>query len=354
MNHLKEIASRLNEFGLDAMLVSSPAGEFYSVGFHGEGAVIVTKDRHFYITDSRYMEAAEKAVSGAEITVTSRSRDIVKAVSEIVAACGIGNLGYEGHAMTVAAHERYAGALACGLRPAQKLLSGLRAAKGQDEIAAMEHAQRIAEQAFREILTVIRPGMTEKEIAARLVYEMLCHGAEKLSFDPIVVSGPNGSQPHGVPGARAVGRGDFITMDFGCISEGYCSDMTRTVAMGHVSDEMRAVYGLVLEAQRAGIRAAKANIPGKAIDAAARKVIEDAGYGEFFGHGFGHSLGLEVHEPPNANTAEETLMPVGAVISAEPGIYLPGRFGVRIEDVLVLHETGCLNLTRAPKELIIL
>ncbi len=354
MNHMKEIAARLDEHGLDAMLVTSAAGEFYTVGFHGEGIAVVTRDKRFYITDSRYMEAAGKAVSDAELFVAGRNRGHKRLLGEIITACGIEKLGFEEDAMTVAVHEEFAAVLACRLVPARKLLSGLRAAKGWDEIAAMERAQRISEQALEEILGFIRPGMTEKEIAARLIYEMLRKGADKLSFDPIVVSGPNGSQPHGVPGTRMVSEGDFITMDFGCMAEGYCSDMTRTIALGHVTDEMRAVYGIVLEAQRAGIGAARAGIPGKDIDAAARKVIEDAGYGEFFGHGFGHSLGLEIHEAPNANTAEETLMPAGAVISAEPGIYLPGRFGVRIEDVIVLTETGCLNLTKAPKELIIL
>ncbi|MPM45770.1 Aminopeptidase YpdF [bioreactor metagenome] len=183
---------------------------------------------------------------------------------------------------------------------------------------------------------------------------MLRFGAERLSFEPIVVSGPNGSLPHGVPGRRRVEKGDFITMDFGCVADGYCSDMTRTVGVGQVSEEMEGVYRVVLEAQLAGIAAARAGVPGKDIDAAARQVIERAGYGDYFGHGFGHSLGLEIHESPNANSAEEQPLPAGAVISAEPGIYLPGRFGVRIEDVIVLTEAGCDNLTRAPKELILL
>jgi len=354
MNHLKEIAAKLSDYGIDAMLVTSAPGEYYAVGFHGEGIAVVTKDKSFYFTDSRYREAAEKTVTGAEISMTDRSNGYKKLVSEVIAACGIQKLGFEESCMTVAAHKGYADAFACELVPAQKLIGALRGAKGQEEIAVMERAQRIAEQALDEILTFIRPGMTEKEIAARLVYDMLRLGADKLSFDPIVVSGPNGSLPHGIPGSRRVTEGDFITMDFGCMVDGYCSDMTRTVAIGHVTEEMRRVYNIVLEAQSAGICAAKTGVTGKSIDAAARKVIEDAGYGDYFGHGFGHSLGLEIHESPNASTAEESLMPLGAVISAEPGIYLPGRFGVRIEDVLVLTQTGCFNLTKAPKELIIL
>ena len=235
-----------------------------------------------------------------------------------------------------------------------ELVDALRAAKDEGEIALMTKAQEITDRAFSEILKFIQPGMTEQEIAAKLQYDMLRFGAEKMSFDPIVVSGPNGSLPHGIPSAKQVQQGEFITMDFGCKYGGYCSDMTRTVALGEPTGEMRKVYQTVLEAQLAGIAVTKAGVPGKSIDAAARKVIEDAGYGEYFGHGYGHSLGIEIHESPNANTRDETLLPVGAVVSAEPGIYLPGKFGVRIEDVTVLTADGCMVLTKSPKELIIL
>ncbi len=196
--------------------------------------------------------------------------------------------------------------------------------------------------------------MTEREVAAKLTYDMLRFGAEKSSFDPIVVAGPNGSLPHGIPGDRPIQSGDFVTMDFGCKWGGYCSDMTRTVAVGQPTEEMVKVYDLVLKAQLAGIAASRAGVRGKDIDAAARKIIEKGGYGEYFGHGYGHSVGIEIHESPNANTRDETPMPVGAAVSAEPGIYLPGRFGVRIEDVVIMEEGGCRVITEAPKELIIL
>lgn len=215
-------------------------------------------------------------------------------------------------------------------------------------------AQRIAEKALSDIFNEIKPGVTEKEIAARLQYLMLHYGAENMSFDPIVVSGPNGSLPHGVPSEKAIQSGEFVTMDFGCIKNGYCSDMTRTVAVGSVTEEMKTVYETVLKAQLAGIAKAKAGVTGRDIDAAARKVIEDAGYGKYFGHSFGHSLGVEIHEAPNAAPMNDQPMPRGAVISAEPGIYLPGKLGVRIEDVIILGEDGCEDITLAPKELIIL
>ena len=175
-----------------------------------------------------------------------------------------------------------------------------------------------------------------------------------MSFEPIVVSGPNGSMPHGVPSAKPVAEGEFITIDFGCVWGGYCSDTTRTVAVGHVTEEMNKVYHTVLQAQLAGIAVAKAGAAGKAVHEAAAKVIGGAGYGEYFGHGFGHGVGVEIHEEPTASERNAKPLPEGAVISAEPGIYIPGRFGVRIEDVLVITRDGNIDITEAPKELIIL
>ena len=175
-----------------------------------------------------------------------------------------------------------------------------------------------------------------------------------MSFDPIVVSGPNGSLPHGVPSEKAIQSEEFVTMDFGCVYHGYCSDMTRTVAVGSVTDEMRRVYDTVLEAQRAGIDAARGGVSGHDVDKAARDVIDGAGYGPYFGHSFGHGVGVEIHEGPNATPSNALPLPAGAVISAEPGIYLPGKLGVRIEDVLYLTEDGCRNITLAPKDLVIL
>ena len=193
-----------------------------------------------------------------------------------------------------------------------------------------------------------------KKFARNTVYNMLKNGSEGNSFDPIVITGSKTSLPHGVPGDKVIQSGDFVTMDFGSIKHGYCSDMTRTVAVGSASEEMRNVYDTVLRAQLAGIAAVRAGVPGREIDAAARKVISDAGYGKYFGHGFGHSLGLDIHEWPNANPSGETPMPAGAVCSAEPGIYIPGRFGVRIEDVMVIREGGAEIITKAPKELVVL
>ena len=354
MNHLKQIAAKLDEYGLDGMLIMSDPGEYYAIGFHGEGAVVVTKAECRYFTDSRYIEAAEKLVTGAAITMTTASAAqkplVIKAVEEL----GIKKLGFEEGYLTVAAFRDYEAALPCELVPAQKLLNTLRAAKDEEEIALMKKAQEITDAAFDAILKFIQPGMTEQEIAARLQYEMLLRGAEKMSFDPIVVSGPNGSLPHGIPSEKKVQKGEFITMDFGCKYGGYCSDMTRTVAVGHAGEEERRVYETVLRAQLESEKAVREGIPCSEVDAVARRLIADAGYAGAFGHALGHSVGLEIHEQPvfAPGCGEKTRS--GMVITLEPGVYLEGKFGVRIEDMIVVQPDGCLNLTHSPKDFIIL
>ena len=353
MNHLNQIAAKLDQYKLDAMLITSAPGEYYAIGFHGEGMVIVTKTESRYFTDSRYIEAAGNLVTGANITMTDKNKNFMVLAEQAIQELGIQKMGFEDGYVTVASYNQYS-KLPCELVPAQSLVNDLRAAKDEEEIALMKKAQEITDQAFDAILKFIQPGMTEQEIAARLQYEMLLRGADKMSFDPIVVSGPNGSLPHGIPSEKKVQKGEFLTMDFGCIYHGYCSDMTRTVAVGQPTEEMERVYHTVLEAQRAGIAAARAGVTGSEVDRAARQVIQQAGYGAFFSHSFGHSLGLEIHESPNASPSEQSVLPTGAVISAEPGIYLPGRFGVRIEDVLVLREGGCEDITHSPKNLIVL
>lgn len=354
MNHISKIAEKLPEYGLDAMLVTSESGERYALGFHGEGLLLVTKDGAHYTTDGRYIEAAREKITGAEVSLVSADRGHLAQARDYIEAKRLHNVGFESGAMTVDAHRRYSQQLPCILTPAQPLLDSLRVSKDEEELDAMRRAQEITDQAFRAILSFIRPGMTEREIAARLTYELLRRGGEKVSFDPIVAAGANGSRPHAVPGDQVVDTGMFITMDFGCKVDGYCSDMTRTVALGHPTEEMERVYAAVLAAQRAGINAARAGVTGREVDGAARQVITEAGFGAYFTHSFGHSLGIDIHESPNASPSENGELPAGAVISAEPGIYLPGRFGVRIEDVLILKEGGCEDITRSPKDLIVL
>ena len=230
MNHFEKIMENLGE--LDGVLLTSEANGFYATGFAGEGMTLVTKKGCWYFTDSRYTEAAEKAIQGAVVEEIGRQRPFSMCVNEAMEKTGAKVLGFEDAAMTVAEHQRFAPKLKAELRGASDLLLKLRSQKDGEEIEALIAAQRIAERALEQILTEIRPGVTEKEIAARLQYLMLWYGAEKMSFDPIVASGANGSMPHAVPTEKKIQTGEFVTMDFGCIYHGYCSDMTRTVCVG--------------------------------------------------------------------------------------------------------------------------
>ena len=357
MNHLNEISAKLAELGVDAMMLTHQANRFYASGVDATGTdalCVVTRSKHYYITDARYIEEAQKKVVGAVVQCTSHTVNYTDYLKEIIASCGISKMGYEENYLTCAGLQKYEADLDCTFVPVEKIVTDLRQSKGEDEVACMVAAQRIAERALDEILTFIKPGMTEREIAAKIVYDMLRFGADKISFDPIVVAGPNGSLPHGHPGDRPVQSGDFITMDFGCKVGGYCSDMTRTVALGEPSEEMRRVYDTVLRAQLAGIELMQVGVIGYEIHNAAAKVIGDAGYGAYFGHGYGHSVGIEIHEGPNAAPKGTVPIPAGAVVTAEPGIYLPGQFGVRIEDMIHFTAKGPVNLTEAKKELLVL
>ena len=251
MNHFQKIAAQLEGHGLDAMLLTGEANRFYASGFHSygtDGVALVTAKKAYYFTDSRYTEAALRYVQGAEVREIGHGRGYGALLEEAVTEQHIRRMGFEDAYMTVQDHERYRKALSCDLVPATQLLWDLRMVKDDEEIEAMVAAQRIAERALTDILEEIRPGVTEKEIAARLQYLMLHYGASDMSFDPIVVSGPNGSLPHGVPSERTIQRGEFVTMDFGCVYQGYCSDMTRTVAVGFATEEMQTVYNTVLSA----------------------------------------------------------------------------------------------------------
>ena len=356
MNNIERIRRELERRGLDAVLVTDERNQRYAAGFPiTDGAVLVAAERAYLITDSRYIEAAEAAVDDCvSVWLYDRERPLRERVREALAESGAQRLAAEDQRLSHAGFLMWEKTLGLTLLPAGDLFQTLRAVKSEEELASMTEAQRISEAALEEVLHLVRPGMTEREVASELVYRMLRHGSEGNSFDPIVVTGSKTSLPHGVPGDKVIEKGDFLTMDFGSLKNGYCSDMTRTVAVGSATDEMKNVYDVVLRAQLAGIKAARAGVLGRDIDQASRKVIADAGFGPYFGHGFGHCLGLEIHEPPFASPKGNVPLPAGSVSSAEPGIYLPGRFGVRIEDVMILRETGAELITRAPKELIIL
>ena len=355
MHHISQIRAQLGERKLDAMLLTEEANRFYATGFHSsgtDGVALITERSAWYFTDGRYTEAAGKQLGDAfSLRETKPGKGYAPLIQEVLEQEGLHRVGFEDAYMTVASHKQYSEKLSCELVEAADLLKELRQVKDAEEIEALTAAQRIAEKALDQILTELRPGVTEREIAARIQYLLLHFGASDKSFDPIVVSGPNGSLPHGVPSDRKLREGEFVTMDFGCIYRGYCSDMTRTVAIGYATDEMRRIYNAVLDAQLAGIAAARAGVTGKAVDDAARASLKAAGLAQYFAHSFGHGVGVEIHESPNAASVNDKPLPAGAVISAEPGVYIPGKLGVRIEDVIVITEEGSINLMKADKEL---
>ncbi len=340
---------------VNGLLLTSRYSRYYGAEYDiAEGVAIVTKAGCRYFTDSRYIEPAQNNIKGFEVVEVNRANPYSKLINDAIAEFGVSALGYEEDYLTVAELRAYESKLNAPLVPMNDKINGFRSVKEPWELEYMRKAQQITDAAFAEVLTRYKDGMTEKDLQAELIYCLLKNGGDGLAFDPIVVSGPNTSVPHGVAGDRVIQPGDFVTMDFGATYKGYCSDMTRTVAIGYATEEMQKVYQTVLDAQLAGIAVTKAGVTGSQIDGAARKVIADAGYGEYFGHGYGHSLGLEVHEAPNCSPAAQAVMQVNVVSSAEPGIYLPGKFGVRIEDVVIFTEDGCEDITKSPKNLIII
>ena len=355
MTKTESLAALLPE-KIDAALVSSEAARRYFTAFPAsDGYLVVMRDRAVFFTDSRYTEAAEKVIRDIPVVL---QKDFPKQLKALLNENNARNIGVENATMTLRESQKLAEAM-----PEIELvtdgilsdaISSLRMVKSREEIECIKTAQAIAEDAFEYILGKIEYGKTEKQLALELDFYMLSHGAEAVSFETIAVSGENSSLPHGVPGNRKIQKGDFITFDFGAVYNGYHSDMTRTIAVGQASDEMRTVYNVVLEAQRRALDSLCEGISGIDADKAARDVIDKAGYGDYFGHGTGHGVGIEIHEGPNLSPKSKNILKSGNVITVEPGIYLPGKFGVRIEDMAVITKNGCENLTNCPKELIIL
>ena len=355
MTNLQKMQTILAQGEVDALLLTSQVSRLYAACYDvHEGVAVIGKEQSFYFTDSRYIEVAQENLPGFTVKEMNRNNPYPALINGAIEALGAKVLGIEEQYLTYAEFLRYEKTLQAKLVPCQSEISRFREVKESWEIDYMIQAQEITDKAFAEICKILRPGMTEREAAAELIHCLLMNGSEGLAFDPIVVSGPNTSKPHGVPGDRVLQYGDFITMDFGARVAGYCADMTRTVALGFVSEEMSRVYDIVLKAQESAIAMTKAGRTGQEVDAAARSVIEEAGFGPYFGHGYGHGLGIEVHEAPNCNHANAAPLVAGNVCSAEPGIYIPGKFGVRIEDVVVLTEEGCLDITKSPKNLTII
>ena len=337
-------------------LIISPENRKYFTGFESSDSfLIVSENRAVFITDGRYIEAAEKQISNCEVKLLGKT---YPQIAEILKEMNCNRLLVESTRMTVSTYNSLKGVLkkipVSTDTTLDTIINTLRSVKTEFEVENIIKAQRIAEDAFNHILNFIKVGVTEKEIALELDFYMLRHGGEGLSFETIAVSGANSSMPHGVPSNKKIENGDFITMDFGTIINGYHSDMTRTVAVGFATDEMKNVYDTVLKAQQNCLDNIKAGISCKDGDEFARSVIRNAGLGQFFTHSTGHGVGVEIHEFPNLSPASDSVLQVGNIVTVEPGIYIPEKFGVRIEDMALITENGCRTLTNAKKDLIIL
>ena len=354
MDRIKRLSQMLPE-DIDAALITSDVNRRYYTGFASSaGALLVTRENAVLLLDSRYVEAGTKAVTDAKVILMT---DMAKQLNELFEEFGVKTVGIESGYMTVESLFSLRKVLKAELLDDPRLNSIIlhqRSIKSADEMEEIRAAQAITDKAFLHMLEVIKPGLREKDLQLELDYFMLRNGATGLAFDTILAAGANGSMPHAVPGMNIVKEGDFVTMDFGAAHNGYCSDMTRTVAIGKISEEQEKVYNLVLDAQLAAIDAVKAGVPCNSIDAVARDMIYSAGYEGRFGHGLGHSLGLEIHENPRFSPLCSDLTEAGIVMSVEPGIYLDGQFGVRIEDIVMVTEDGCEVITKSEKKLITL
>ncbi len=343
---------------IDACIITNPANIRYFTGFSTEsGYIIASRNGSVFLTDSRYIEAAQATVDCCDVVELKNARELVP---KYLKKFNCSTAAIEADFVTVSGLREYGKMFKPdGFKTVfdgrlDKCIRFLRCTKAEHEISSIKAAQAIAENAFNHVIKYIKPGMTEKEVALALDFYMLKNAADAVSFDTIVVSGKKTSLPHGVPDEKVIEFGDFVTMDFGAVVNGYHSDMTRTVAIGEVSDTMADVYSIVLNAQAAAIKTAAAGIPAATVDFAARSVIDKAGYGHAFGHSTGHGVGIEIHEEPQVSSKSSYTLQAGNIITAEPGIYLPDQFGVRIEDMLLITENSSENLTSTPKELLVL
>ena len=351
---IDQIRRHLAELEADAILLSFLPDVRWACGFTGSnGFLLLRDDDAVFLTDGRYEVQAAQEVRGARVMMGGY--DLLKFAAEQHLLDGCSAVVYQADHVPVVTLEKLQELFGdVSWIGSSDLLVHEVASKREDEIDRIREAQRLTERVFDEVLVLIREGMRESELAAEIVYRHLRYGAERMSFDPIVASGPNSALPHGRPTDRRLRQGDVVLLDFGCFLDGYASDMTRTVALGQPDSEVRSVYNLVLAAQEQAIASAKSGVTSKNLDAVARQVIKEGGYGERFSHGLGHGLGLQIHEWPRVSYTVDYPLPDNCAVTIEPGVYLPERFGVRIEDIVVLRSGGCENLTHAPKELIVL
>lgn len=352
MSRLTKLREKMQLENLDAFIISSPENRRYISGFTGTSALLVVLlDKAYLLTDFRYIEQA--TVQAVDFEVVDSGSDFFQFVKDLAQAAK--RIGFEEDYITYDTYLKLKDAVSMAELVGQtKVLTGMRSIKDATELSKLRQAVKIADEAYSHILKFVKPGMKEEEVALELEYNMRKAGASGGSFDFIVASGKRSAMPHGVASSKTLQNGELVTLDFGALYQGYCSDITRTFVLGEADDKQREIYELVLKAQLAGIAAIKPGIKGKEVDAVSRKIIEDAGYGKNFGHGLGHSVGLAIHENPRFSVREEQELEPGMVLTVEPGVYLPDWGGVRIEDMIVVTENGCEVLTQAPKQFIII
>ncbi len=353
MTRLESIKSFMDELNLDAVYITHMPNIRYITGFSGSSAyVIITKNKNFFITDFRYKEQSHSQVKDFEIIVKAASAEEVKNIFE---SEGLKNIGFESAHITVhQLDDLKASSKDVMFTPLGDRIERLTMIKTPDEIAKIQKAVDISDLVFNKLLDIIKPGMKELDISAEISYWHKKFGASRDSFDPIVASGWRGCLPHGMASDKIISNGEMVTLDFGCVYDGFCSDITRTISVGKPSDEMKKVYEVVLKSQQLALDSAKAGISTKELDQVSRKYIHDSGYEGKFGHGLGHGLGIEVHEIPSVSHRMEMVLQENVVVTIEPGIYLEDIGGVRIEDDILIKDESCYVFNKSPKELIIL
>ncbi len=353
MEKLTKLRKSLKDQDLDALLITNGKNRRYMTEFTGTaGVVLITQEDALFITDFRYMEQANEEAKGFDIV--QHTTPIHEEVASQAKRLGVKRLGFEKQDVTFGLYETYNQVVEAELVPTSGIVEKLRLIKNDDEIKILKEATEIADAAFDHILSYIKPGVKEIDVSNELEFFMRKQGATSSSFDIIVASGYRAALPHGVASEKTIQSGELVTLDFGALYKGYCSDITRTVAVGEISDELREIYDTVLAAQERGMEGLKAGITAKEADDLTRDYIKEKGYGEYFGHSTGHGIGLDVHEGPALSFRSQQTLEPGMVVTVEPGIYVPNVGGCRIEDDTVVTENGNERLSHSTKELITL
>ncbi|WP_459128814.1 M24 family metallopeptidase [Guggenheimella bovis] len=348
MQRIGKLRTVMQEKGLDAVMFYKPENRYYVSGFEGTtGYALITKDDTFFITDFRYVTQASEQTN-FKVEIIGYDRNVYDVINEKVQ----GKLGFEDDFMSVEEFNHFSEKLQSTLVPMKRLIEDIRIIKDEKEIETLSEAAKIGDRVFNYLLTVIKPGMTEKQVYHMMLNKMRELGAENESFTAIVASGVRGAMPHGLASDKVIEEGDLLTLDFGVIYNKYCSDMTRTICVGKASDKQKELYSIVLEAQLRALEAIKPGVTGEAVDKVARDYIAEKGYGDHFGHGLGHGVGVEIHEAPRLAPKATQVLEPGMIVTDEPGIYIENFGGVRIEDLILVTEDGYRLLSHSPKELI--